>query len=333
MVNKRMAFIVVWFGDFPSYLNLFLQSASKQRDFDFIFFIENDKLPYSSDNIKFIKISFDEFNALAISRGIIESPITYAYKLCDIKPAWFHILEDYLPESKYDYIGYIDVDLVLGKINDFFSPTEIRTFDLCTITTEYISGAFTIMRNNSQMRTLYRKARGWQYIFNSNHHFAFDEKLRFSGLSEQELCLISSKYGPLQSYSDVVFESYRNKEINIKADKYIAYESLPKLIKYENGIVKDTETGTNYIMFHFVGAKQNIFWTYPDWNLLPDSFFINRYGFYHLQPRHMISNILNKKERRQVISKFKKKLRTVIRLITTFDIQKIFIVVAKKYND
>lgn len=38
MENKRMAFIVVWFGDFPPYLNLFLQSASKQKDFDFIFF-------------------------------------------------------------------------------------------------------------------------------------------------------------------------------------------------------------------------------------------------------------------------------------------------------
>ena len=330
MENKRMAFIVVWFGDFPPYLNLFLQSASKQKDFDFIFFAEKDKLPYLSENIKLIKISFSEFNAIAINRGIIDSPLTYAYKLCDIKPAWFHILEDFLPENKYDYVGYIDIDLVLGNINDFLPPIEIRKFDLCTITTEYISGAFTIMRNNSYMRTLYQRARGWQYIFNSNHHFAFDEKLRVSGLSEQESSHINSKYGSLQSYSDIVFESYQYGIINIKADKYIAYESLPKLIKYEKGIITDIDTRTNFIMFQFVGAKQTVFWAYPDWDLLPDTFFINRYGFY-CDPNNpkTIKSLFRQGYRLQVSLKLRKKLKTATKLLIKFDIQKVFTEIVK----
>ncbi len=278
MKYKRMAFIVVWFGDFPLYLNLFLHSALKQRDFDFIFFAERD-LPVKGANVFLNKISFTQFNSLAIERGVIDAPIGYPYKLCDIKPAWTHILQDFLPESKYDYVGYIDIDLILGNINDFFPPKLIRKFDLCTITTEYISGAFTIYRNNSIMRTMYKNARGWKYVFNSNHHFAFDETLRFNGLSEKEMEEIETEYGRLQSFSDVIFEAFKKGEISIKADKYIAFESLPTLIRYDDGIISDVESGIHYIMFHFVGAKQNPFWVYPDWEMLPPTFYVNKFGF------------------------------------------------------
>lgn len=62
-----------------------------------------------------------------------------------MKPAWPHIFEDYLGE--YEFVGWCDIDLVLGNINSFFSESLKAKYDLLTVTTGYISGALTIIRN------------------------------------------------------------------------------------------------------------------------------------------------------------------------------------------
>jgi len=83
-------------------------------------------------------------------------------------------------------------------------------------------------------------------------------------------------------------------------------------------------------MFHFVGAKQTVFWAYPDWDLLPDTFFINRYGFY-CDPNNpkTIKSLFRQGYRLQVSLKLRKKLKTATKLLIKFDIQKVFTEIVK----
>lgn len=267
---NKIGLITIYFGEIPNYFNLFLQSAAKNKDFDFIIFTEQNTLPFISDNIFPIKLFLDEFNKIAISKGILQKPVEHPYKLCDLKPAWFHILEDFDFLSNYEFLGYIDIDMILGKLNNFINCDRLKELDLWTISNVLISGALTIFRNSEKMKMLYRKSECWQLIFNYPQTLAFDEKLHMCQMKEIEGIKLSS-------FTDIVNEE-RKRGLNVIQENNIIYEWYNKTVNYKDGIIIDLQ-GREYISYHYVKVKRHLLWYYPDWKFLPDCFFINKYGF------------------------------------------------------
>ncbi len=320
--HNDTALIVAYYGKIPPYLPLFLDSCKQNADIDFIFFTDwnSDKL-ISSENIKFIKSSLDEFNKLSNSKIQIGDVVT-PYKLCDLKPAWTHIFEDYLRE--YKFVGYCDIDLIFGRIAEFFSEDVKRRCDMFSITTSYLSGALTIFKNTPQMRTLYQKASGWRYIFSDARHWAFDEYLRIDNTKSDD-----AKANKLESFSDLVFSSRSN--VVLENSRYIGLESRPDLVTYDNGRWLDKED-REYVFFHFVGAKQNPMWTTPNWESLPEKFFVNKYGFfkYGESPLRCHDLFIRPYLRKQVLINWKNKLKTARTLIRNMDV-KMLVRGIKKY--
>lgn len=320
----KTALIIVYYGKIPSFLSLFLGSCKYNQDIDFYFFTDWDTstLPIL-DNVKFIPSSFNHFNELSrIKLKIDDLKIEYGYKLCDLKPAWTHIFEDFVMD--YDFVGYCDIDLIFGDISRFFNDEVAKRADLFTITQEYISGALTIFRNNKEMRTLYRKASGWEFIFRDSRHWAFDEELRIDESKTEDV----KKYS-LESFSDCVFNLKNG--IAIENDHYIGYESRPGLVRFNDGHIFG-ESGEEFVFFHYVGAKQCPFWTLPDWKELPIQFYVNKYGFYidKKNPLRALDLLNNSHLRRQVIESCEKKGKTVRKLLRNIDIKTIFATL-KKY--
>ena len=129
-------------------------------------------------NVVNTPFSLCKFNEKATQKCGIEIQVQTGYKLCDLKPAWPHIFEDYV--SDYEFVGYCDIDLIFGRISHFFTDEMRRTVDIFTITREYLSGALTIFKNTSRIFKLYQEAKGWKEIFQDSRHFAFDEYLRIA---------------------------------------------------------------------------------------------------------------------------------------------------------
>ena len=323
-MKNKTALIIVYFGQVPSFINLFLKGCERNRDIDFLFFTDWDwtKLP-SLCNVMNIPFSMQQFNKKATEKCGIDINVNVGYKLCDLKPAWPHILEEYV--LGYDFVGYCDIDLIFGRINRFFTEDVKKYADIFTITREYLSGALTIFRNTPRIFRLYQEAKGWKDIFQDPRHFAFDEYLRINDVIDSD----GVKRNKNQSFSDLVLDT---SSVVLYNDKYIGYEKRPRLAVFDHGAIY--AENEEWVFFHYVVAKQSVFWTIPGWSDIPDKFFINQYGFYRSEccPLSFMDLLGNPYYRKQVISSIKKKSGTVQKLIRKCDIKRLFNAVLKQFK-
>lgn len=145
------------------------------------------------------------------------------YKLCDFKPAYGYIFEEYLRE--YDLWGFIDIDLILGRIADFIPSETLQEFDIIGC-----HGHFTLFCNNEHVNNFFMTEPksgevGFDKAFSARHCFHFDE----SGLIAN-----ASQYGlrvcDCGSFFDVMPNHYQFLLMNgPKFDKCVVH--------YSNGVL------------------------------------------------------------------------------------------------
>jgi hypothetical protein len=79
-------------------------------------------------------------------------------KLADYKPAHADIFAEYVPEARYSHWGYVDPDVILGRVSAFFSFADDAyvTYFRGGWHETTASGQLTILRNTAPLRTLWR---------------------------------------------------------------------------------------------------------------------------------------------------------------------------------
>ncbi len=164
--------IVPWGGPFPAYTNYFL-SSMKGLKMDVIFIsMENKTLIneyYSHSNIKQIYLQYNFYLFLAkrmclvynctqdellFMESFIKHKLKNPYNICDFKPLYPYLFQDYV--TNYDYVTWGDVDVIYGDYNRILPYLEMD-FDVVTIASGcqyriYHSGQFTAIRNTERMR-------------------------------------------------------------------------------------------------------------------------------------------------------------------------------------
>lgn len=169
---KKAAFIIPYFGRIPDYFDLWAQSAGINRDYDF--FIVSD-LPFDVqgyENIKIIKMTFQELKTRIQALMDFKITLDTPYKLCEYKPVYGHVFAEYIKD--YNFWGFCDVDVILGDLNHFITDGMLQDFDKL-----WFSGHFTLMRNNEKMRLLYREkypnVQDYRFAYTTKHICHFDE--------------------------------------------------------------------------------------------------------------------------------------------------------------
>ena len=269
---NKIAFITIYFGEKPKFLKYFLQTAKNNVDYDFYILSDWDSLPINSENIFHKPLLIDEFSNFAIEKGILNKKLENPYKLCDLKPAWFHIIEDFLDTSSYNFIGYIDIDLILGNLNSFITAQKLEKYDILTISPNFMSGVMTLFKNNQRNKLLYRSDESWKYIFNHPDSFAFDEDFSFRKQ------ILKNHPSGLKSFSDIVAKEEKE-GLRVFHGKLVSYGLEDEIISYYSGSLLNN-LGKEYILYNFVYVKHNFLWYFPNWNFLPEKFYINKFGFY-----------------------------------------------------
>lgn len=171
-LNHRVVFIVPYFGKTPSYFSLWLQSAEKNPDFDFLIYSDLPLSIESRSNVKQVQMSFSQIKE-RIER-ILKQKICLKtpYKLCDYKPMYGLIFEEDI--KKYDFWGFIDIDLILGRLIDYITDEMFDLYDKL-----YYEGHFSLFRNCKLMNTLFMREYSniidWRYAFSTNYACHFDE--------------------------------------------------------------------------------------------------------------------------------------------------------------
>ena len=144
----KAVFIIPYYGKFPGYFELFLKSCENNPEYEWIIFSDihiNYKFPA---NVQYIDMSFEKLKQLIQDKLNISIILNTPYKLCDYKPAYGYIFQDYIKE--YDYWGYTDVDLLFGNLKRFIPYEKIKNYDKIG----YL-GHLTLYRNSPEINNLF----------------------------------------------------------------------------------------------------------------------------------------------------------------------------------
>ena len=152
----KKCLIVPYFGKFPNYFQLTLDSCGKNLDFDWLIITDNNEDYDYPSNVKVYKMTFEEFKKLIqikLKNYIEKIELEKPYKLCDYKVTYGYVLSAYL--KNYDWWGYCDFDIIFGKLNNFITDELLKKYDKL-----FVFGHFTLYRNTEEINKLFLKSYG-----------------------------------------------------------------------------------------------------------------------------------------------------------------------------
>lgn len=147
----KIKVISPYFGQFPPYFDLFLESCRYNSEITFLIFTDQRDIPLCPTNVTIFKWQFNDLKKLVqekLSLGVKAMQVFSPYKLCDYKPAYGKIFEDYLVDA--DYWGFCDIDLIFGSIFDMFSLDKFAQSE--RVLTQ---GHLTFCKNTHRMNTMF----------------------------------------------------------------------------------------------------------------------------------------------------------------------------------
>lgn len=293
-MQPKICFIIPFYGKVPEYLNLFLNSCKNNDNYTFIFFTDIEFKSQLPSNVNKIRLSFEEFKQLIEEKTGIKPNIPYFYKIVDFKPAYGLIFEDYLRD--YDYWGMLDIDLILGNINNFITEELLIKYDVISARKYWLSASFALFRNCFEVNTLFMLSESWQEVFQNPKPCRFTEFGSGNVKIIKELEKGKSIHNLDNNKLNIEFESFTHVltnplkigKLKIFFDDLILEEILTgMIIKYNNGKItifdkerSNYEKDDEFLTYHYVINKESPFFNYPNFNDIPDEFYITKYGFF-----------------------------------------------------
>jgi glycosyltransferase involved in cell wall biosynthesis len=171
--TPSVCLIVCYLGPLPGWIHYYLQSCAFNPSLDFLIFTDQRDIPPPPANVRIEHLTADKFNHLAASKLGFPIQLSHPRKLCDFKPAYGHLFEEFL--ASYDYWGYTDLDVVYGDLRRYLSEARLQQFDLFTARKEFLLGHFTLFRNTSELKTLYQRSSDLPATLQSPDVLGFDE--------------------------------------------------------------------------------------------------------------------------------------------------------------
>jgi len=146
--KKKAIFLLPYFGKFPNYFQLYLQSCKYNKDFDWLI-ITDDLTRYEYPvNVKVVIRTFEEIRELIQSKFDFMISLDKPYKLCDFRPAYGYIFQKYI--TGYGFWGSVDPDCIWGDLNKYITWDILDRFDKL-----FLLGHLTLYRNTMENNRIF----------------------------------------------------------------------------------------------------------------------------------------------------------------------------------
>lgn len=263
-MEKSIILIVAYFGDLPCWFELWLKSCKSNWNINWLL-ITDDRGEYNyPSNVRVEYMDMNNLKNLIDTKLKLRSNIINPYKLCDFKPTYGIVFEDYIGE--YNFWGHCDIDLIFGDLREFITEDILLTYNKILR-----RGHLTIYRNNEIVNNYYKLKEDYKRILEDSNNRVFDEAGGIvKTLDENEIDQYHDEF-----IADIVVEKEKFMTTKLKNYKY-------QVFIYDNGKVyreyllngKKQREEVAYI--HFQKRKYN-------YNNIDDSienkFFIGPKGF------------------------------------------------------
>lgn len=166
----KVAFIVPYFGIFPNYFQLFLDSCEYNPNFTWIILTDNtDEYKYPP-NVHYEKVAWNAFKEMVQARFEFQISLSQPKKLCDYKCAYGFVFENYI--KGYDWWGYCDLDQIFGNLSLFITDEMLNKYDRIGSI-----GHLTLYRNTVENNRVFMNTSRYCEVFTNEYGCGFDEWL------------------------------------------------------------------------------------------------------------------------------------------------------------
>ena len=192
-MTKRVGIVICYFGVLPSTFDVWIKSCEYNSNFDYFVFTDQD-MDCNGGNVHVYKTSLDLLKKRIEDKLQLDNvSLGSAYKLCDFKPMYGVIFDDYL--VGYDFWGMCDMDMIFGDLESFLSDEIFDSYDKI-----YQLGHFTLYRNTKEVNERF-KLKGycdWAYAATRKENCRLCERGMMTKYRNAQL----SVYAP-RDYADI----------------------------------------------------------------------------------------------------------------------------------
>ena len=266
---KKICMIIPYFGKLPNYFEFWLNSCKYNETIKFLIFTD-DRTKYDfPHNVNVVYTTLKAMKDLIQSKFEFNISLNNSYKLCDYKPAFGYIFNDYL--KGFDFWGHCDLDVIFGDLRKFLPEKKLEQYDKI-----YRWGHFSLYKNNDKVNKSFLEYKDmsnnsliYKSIFQTDESMFFDE---------------TGKYG------QGIVNYYNKNKANLKM--YNEQKNIADIsVKYNNLIVYGSETDGKCIFEYTVEDNTSKIYSYYKSNKIIQK---KEYMYIHLQKRRINVETSNK---------------------------------------
>lgn len=250
--SKKTLLLMPYFGKWPEWFPLFLESCRWNSQFNWLFFTDcgiPDDVP---SNVRFVQISFDSYLDYASKRLGIKLNYNDSYKLCDLRPALGFIHEEEL--HNYRNFGYGDIDVIYGRLCNFLTD-EVLDHQCISTHMDRVSGHFALFKVCKENIHSFKKIPKVRKLMSDPKHHSVCE-IYFSHLFlGKPNCFFKEQYSTIFS------------NVRLWID---GTQEYPKNWYWKDGrLTNDKDRGREFMYLHFMNWKSSRWIDSPSaWELL-----------------------------------------------------------------
>lgn len=178
---SKCTFIIPYYGRFPKYFQLFLNSCGRNTDFEWLIFTDSHEHYDWPQNVHVYHETFGDMQERVRNAFPFQPKLETPYKLCDLKPMYGYLFSEYLKEA--DFWGYCDCDLIFGNLNMFITNSLLEEYDKI-----FVLGHCSLIRNTEKNNTRFMQPLDgkmlYQEVLQSDRIFTFDESYLPTNVNE-----------------------------------------------------------------------------------------------------------------------------------------------------
>lgn len=256
---SHVCLILPFYGkSWPAYFGLWVDSV-RDRELDVLLVTDMPvgelNLP---SNIMVLNLPFTKIKTLAEEKLGTSVALNSVRKLCDLKPFYGKVFDDYL--GKYAYWAFGDADLVYGRALDALIDRVVASgCDVWSNRQHWISGGLCFVRNTEIGRNLAMRANNWREVLANSTCLLFDELgcNDFAKLERGEIAVADCS-ARCDSFTGVV---WRADDLLVVHENIICEDSLDNaVVVMEDGKLSLLQSGgfsMTIPIFHYINAKKH----------------------------------------------------------------------------
>lgn len=210
-------------------------------------------------------MTFDQLRSLARAKLPVPVRLERVRNVCDLRPAYGLVFEEYI--EGYEYWAFGDEDVLYGDLDRMLAPHLDGRSDLVVPARNGKSGHLTLVRNRPRSNELALEDPAYAQVLASREHWAYDET--------------SWRWGAeISSYHKIMKEAEARGELTIRWDIPRTTGIPPRGRWYEYDGRTLTENGRREVLYHHWGRMRHRRVNWPRADEASRGFAFDRYGFY-----------------------------------------------------